>query len=287
MTRGFVGKRALFVGTILATSLLGPTSASARPALLDVSLTINQADTVTGSSTLFTPRLGIQIPVEDAIYIGFNWGITTGSLPVSIDDRPPSREKQNFGLLNPSVGVRYAVYLPDQVDFVIGSTLVFPVADANDVGQASLYQFAMAGVGAWEPWAFQPNSFAVTVPMLVRLDLQFFRMALDGSFFLLVPTEDLDQRRVQFGGQAALEVVAPIEILDLGLRAHAVQVGATGTTEAFQQFSLVPLLRVFLFQEQLMLETRLHLNLGTSPTTPIGESGIWGVTVAAGFRFEV
>lgn len=277
-------KHGLMLGVAACVAL--PQTAFAENAAIDVSVTVGQAQGEVANSTVITPQVGVRIPADKELIIELAWGLTTVSLavPANPNATPPTAgaEEQVFGLLNPNVGVSYGLAV-GRLEFEVGIGLAFPVADADDANRLRSFEIALGSVSAWDPWLYLPNTFGINVPIRALLDFNVLVAGIDGAFFLLVPTEGLDERTTQFGSQAALELYAPVGLFDLGLRAQVVQVGQSRTRDGYLQSSLVPVVRVDF--GNLVLDARFNFNFNSPHGLTFANEGIWGLTIGASLRF--
>ena len=244
--------------------------------------TIGQLQGAQSSSTVMTPRLRGSIGVAKDLRLGLQWGFTTVSVPALSDDGRQAITSRETGFLNPQIELTY-ILDADVLDFSLGAAFAFPVADADSAGRQAAFQVALGAVGAWDPWLYLPSTLTLAVPLRARIDFGPVIAGLDGTFFLLVPTDSNPRRKTELRAQAGLEGVFPNGVVDLGVRLQAVQVGASGLTGAYLQTSLVPLARLFVGPAR--LELRFNFNFDTPHGTTFTERGTWGLSVGAGARF--
>ena len=276
-------RRLLLLGLTLGFAVFFPDVAYAQPdASIDMVFTLGQSQGVTDDSTVFTPRLKVGVPVAEGISINVQWGLTTVNLAQPAIDGLPPVTQQETGVLNPHIDVSYALRTK-QMELAFAAGLSLPLADADNPGRAGAYEVAMGSVGAWDPWLYQPNTFAFFIPVRARIDFGFFFTGLDGAVYVAVPTEDDNNRNVQFGAQLGWEGMVPVGLFDLGLRLQAVRVGASRELDAYLQTSLVPVVRLFLGPA--ILEALFTFNFDAPHGTAMGERGKWGLSIGAGFRF--
>ncbi len=280
-------RRRSVVGATLALLVVGLPASALAQASIDFMLTVGQNQTAADNATSLTPRLSLGIPTSRELRVIVEWGLTTVSVPQSTDNGIDTVNGQETGFLNPHVEVSYGLKVPRRTyDFTFGvaTGMAFPVADADDPNRAAAYQVALSSVGAWDPWLYLPNTLGFTLPIEAELDFRNFVLSVDTAFFLLIPTEDTRDRNTQFGSQAGVEGFFPVGLFDLGLRLQAVQVGASGESEAYVQTSMVPLVRLFLGPA--VIETQFNFNFGTqSSSTTFGSGGTWGLSVGLGINF--
>ncbi len=280
MKLGLALMRTLVIVGVLAAANT-PRPSLAADANIDFSLTINQTENAGDEATIFTPRFGAEIPTSRSLFVNLRWGLTTVTLRSPSETGTGTVRENEVVLLNPQVGLKYQVEIRNQVRFSVGGNIAFPVADAETDATAAAYQFALSGVGGWDPWLYQPNTFGIVTPIKVEFKINKVRLGLDGAYFLLIPTDDSSDRNTQFGAQAAVGAQAEIDMFDLGMRVQAVQVGDSGVTDGYLQTSLVPFVNLFLFDEQLKIGFQFNFNFGDPTSTAFGDSGPWGLTIGA------
>ncbi len=265
-----------------STADAGPTRAKNRPTL-DFFLDIGQNQAANADATVLTPRFAFGLPTSRNIRVKMEWGFTTVSVPSVADDGISINRERVVGLLNPHVAVTYVARADDlRIEMALGMSL--PAATADDSNRSAAYLVALGAVGAWDPWLYLPNTLGITLPVTARLDFEYFTLALDAAFFMLIPTTGGgNDRESQFGAEAGLEGYWAIGLFDLGLRLQAVQVGAVGPQDTYLQTSLVPLARLYL--QPFILLTEFNFNFDTPHGTTFGDSGTWGFKIGLGVDF--
>ena len=248
----------------------------------DFALTLGQNPSAL-NATLFNPRLGLGIPASRYLQVNLDWGLTNVSLPVATADEAINATQSETRFTNPYVEVCYHFQIAhEHFDFNFGVSLgmAMPVADANAPNQAAAYRVALSSVGAWDPWLYIPNTLGFAIPMQAEFLFNDFALMVDSSVFLLIPTEDTNQRSTQFGPQVGIEGTVPVGKFELGARLQLVQAGDNAQNEGRVHTSIVPLLRLLI--DPVVVESRFTLNLGTGGGDAFGTAGTWGLTVGLG-----
>ncbi|MEL7368104.1 MAG: hypothetical protein AAFN74_04260 [Myxococcota bacterium] len=268
------------VGVIAAAGLCTPRAANAEAAI-DLFLTLGQNQSTEANSTVVMPRVNVGIPAaRDKVLVSIDWGFLSVGLPPATSGAAGQSETS---FINPAVDVRY-LFRDNRIDFSMGIGMSFPVADADNENRAAAFLVGLGAVSAWKPWLYTPNTLGFFVPIFGRVDFDMFLLSMDGAFFLIIPTENGGGRTTQFGAQAALEALVPIGWFDVGLRAQAVQVGATGASEAYLQTSLAPLTRLYVGRS-LEFSFQFNFNFDSPHGTTFATEGTWGMSLGAGVRF--
>lgn len=267
-----------------------------------------------GDVTLLGTEFGVRLGLEREARLSVDWGFAyavahvAGSIvrpsmptmPLAYDGTAERVEARN-----PVISFEWLPWLGTNTRFSFGLAVAIPSAaiqtfgDANQAGPSTeeeaivfdasrrTHEVWLAANGAWNAWRYQPERFALALPLALLIDAGPVEVALEGAVGFSIPvlggsgqTDGLVQAAVELYG-------TPVRFdernaLSLGLRASIAGYHLGASTSAAQP-SFEPWVRFDLAPA--FLTVRGVLNVGD----PFGvgtATGVWALHVGGGVAVE-